>query len=213
MTIPVSIHPTTEIMNTTTPLVIEAGDNLLEYDALLQGYRELLEQAKKQLEDFEITDSDWARLAGSLARRVDTYRVAAELGYRLRESLNQQETPLNELSGEERDDRMMLKELVRQLSQTVLLELQERVIRDQVRLEFIEMRKDFEKQLQELRETHTSLLERQVNNAVQSKVNTEVTTARIQADAFESLIQRSFGQQFRRLAKEAAAEMASKEAE
>jgi len=81
------------------------------------------------------------------------------------------------------------------------------VIRDQIKLEFVEMRDDLFWQLKQLRDNHTDLINSKIENAIKDKVNDEVTTARTQADAFETLIQRTFGQQFRRLAKEAAAEL------
>jgi len=48
---------------------------------------------------------------------------------------------------------------------------------------------------------------------VNEHYSTRLATARSETDALESLIQRTFGDQFRRLAKEAAAEVANKEAE
>jgi len=111
---PLTITPDTQIMATTTPVTIEAGGNLLEHDALLQGYRELLEQAKKQLENFEFSDSDWARLTSNTARRLNTYDVAASLGHRLRDSLGQLDVEAVDLTDEERADRNMLNALIRQ---------------------------------------------------------------------------------------------------
>lgn len=195
-------------MATTTPVTIEAAGNLLEHDALLQGYRELLEQAKKQLEDFELTDQDWQRLANKVAWSIDTSSVAFCLGERLRDSLGQLDIEAVDLTDEERADRNMLNDLIRQLSSAVLAQLQESVIRDQIKLEFREMREDLFRQLKELRDNHTDLIDSKIEIAIKNKVNGEVTSARVQADALETLIQRTFGQQFRRLAKEAAAEVA-----
>lgn len=200
--------PDTQIMNATTPVTVDAAGNLLQYDALLQGYRELLEQAKKQLEDFEITDQDWQRLGSKVARSIDGYFVAAALGHRLRDSLGQLDVDAADLTDEERADRNMLNDLIRQLSSAVLAQLQESVIRDQIRLEFREMREGLYQQMKELRDSYTDLINSKIEIAIKNKVSDEVASARVQADALETLIQRTFGQQFRRLAKEAAAEVA-----
>lgn len=58
---------------------VEAGDTLLRLDALAQGYEEVLEQARTQLERFEFSPQDWDRLCNRLQENVRYTRIADEI--------------------------------------------------------------------------------------------------------------------------------------
>lgn len=62
---------------------VRTGDALLRLDALIEGYDEVLQQARRQLEHFEINDDDWNRLANKLERVMDYGLLASRLTTRL----------------------------------------------------------------------------------------------------------------------------------
>ena len=66
-----------------TDNTVAANDVLMRLDALAKGYEEVLELAKKQLENFEITDHDWGRLADKLNQRIDFYDLTGKINIRL----------------------------------------------------------------------------------------------------------------------------------
>jgi hypothetical protein len=67
---------TTEANITITEQTVSAADNLFQLDALIQGYGEILEQAKQQLEAFEPTEDQFRLISRNLATNLN-YR---ELG-------------------------------------------------------------------------------------------------------------------------------------
>jgi hypothetical protein len=67
---------TTEANITITEQTVSAADNLFQLDALIQGYGEILEQAKQQLEAFEPTEDQFRLISRNLATNL-SYR---ELG-------------------------------------------------------------------------------------------------------------------------------------
>lgn len=62
---------------------VRTGDALLRLDALIEGYEEVLQQARRQLEHFEINDDDWNRLAHKLERVMDYGLLASRLTTRI----------------------------------------------------------------------------------------------------------------------------------
>lgn len=206
MTTPVSIHPTTQIMTTTTPVTIEAAGNLLEHDALLQGYRELLEMAKAQLEAFELGEDDWRRLENRIVNHIDYYQLGIRLG---RQIAYAAQTSPEDIAREDEDTRnsyAFLRRLIDDVTDAVTKRIQERVIRDEVRAAVSDLK-------EEIRQDCVIRIENSIERMVNERYGTELYNARSETDALENLIQRTFGDQFRRLAKEAAAEVANKEAE
>jgi len=142
MTTPVSIHPTTQIMTTTTPVTIEAAGNLLEHDALLQGYRELLEMAKAQLEAFELGEDDWRRLENRIVNHIDYYQLGIRLG---RQIAYAAQTSPEDIAREDEDTRnsyAFLRRLIDDVTDAVTKRIQERVIRDEVRAAISDLKEE-----------------------------------------------------------------------
>ena len=206
MTTPVSIHPTTQIMTTTTPVTIEAAGNLLEHDALLQGYRELLEMAKAQLEAFELGEDDWRRLESRMVNRLDYYQLGIRLGSQIARATQINPEDLAREDEDTRNSYVLLQRLIDDVTDAVTKRIQERVIRDEVRAAISDLK-------EEIRKDCITRIENSIERMVNEHYSTRLATARSETDALENLIQRTFGDQFRRLAKEAAAEVANKEAE
>ena len=67
---------------------VRTGDALLRLDALIEGYDEVLQQARRQLEHFEINDDDWNRLAHKLERSLDYGLLASRLTTRIADTLD-----------------------------------------------------------------------------------------------------------------------------
>ena len=61
---------TTEANITVTEQTVSAADNLFQLDALIQGYGEILEQAKQQLEAFEPTEDQFRLISQNLATNI-----------------------------------------------------------------------------------------------------------------------------------------------
>jgi len=69
-------------MTTTTDTVIaaaqtvEAGGNFYQVEALLAAYGDILEQAKKQLENYEPSEQDFRRMTDALSCKIDYHQLA-----------------------------------------------------------------------------------------------------------------------------------------
>ena len=62
---------TTDSQITINDQTVSAAGNLFQLDALVQGYGEILEQAKRQLEAFEPTDEQFSKIARSISQTID----------------------------------------------------------------------------------------------------------------------------------------------
>jgi hypothetical protein len=62
---------TTDSQITINDQTVSAAGNLFQLDALVQGYGEILEQAKRQLEAFEPTDEQFSKIARSVSQTID----------------------------------------------------------------------------------------------------------------------------------------------
>lgn len=84
------ITPTPSITSanmTNTSASIEINEMILRLDALATGYEEILHAAKTQLENLELTESDWGRLANSLQSRINYHTLAIHLATLLESGL------------------------------------------------------------------------------------------------------------------------------
>lgn len=81
----------TEVQSNT----VTVNDIVLRLDALAQGYEEVLQAAKTQLESFEITESDWNKLSNRLVNKIDYCAAARELAYRIRKACEDTSYPAN----------------------------------------------------------------------------------------------------------------------
>lgn len=70
-----------------TDNTVVANDILMRLDALAKGYEEVLELARKQLESFEISENDWNRLTDKLHQRISFYDLAGKFNIRLGSAL------------------------------------------------------------------------------------------------------------------------------
>lgn len=72
---------------TVTKETVTVNDMILRLDALAEGYEEVLKQAKQQLMNFEIKDSDWTRLARKLEATLSYRTLSANLATALHDGL------------------------------------------------------------------------------------------------------------------------------
>jgi len=63
--------------------VVDVGGNLFRVDALIDSYGEILEQAKQQLEQLELSERDFQRISDRAMERFDYYRMARAIATEL----------------------------------------------------------------------------------------------------------------------------------
>lgn len=69
-------------LDATAPVTTETvtvNDVILRLDALAEGYEDVLKLAKQQLENFEISDSDWNRLVMKLEGHLSYHKLSVSL--------------------------------------------------------------------------------------------------------------------------------------
>jgi hypothetical protein len=64
---------------TSNSQIVDVGGNLYRLEALIDSYAEILEQAKQQLEQFELSDVDAARIAKRAMERFNYVSLANEI--------------------------------------------------------------------------------------------------------------------------------------
>lgn len=77
-------------LDATAPVTTETvtvNDIILRLDALAEGYEEVLKIAKQQLENFEISDSDWNRLAMKVEANLSYHRLSINLAASIHDGL------------------------------------------------------------------------------------------------------------------------------
>lgn len=116
---------------------VNAGDILLRLDALADGYHEVLQTARAQLEAFEITEGDWARLAEKLTRNIDYPAIARAFQRQLDAACIASLYPMPEshlLPTLSDDDRQFV-QMLNRIADRVLRKVEDDRIKDLVRQE------------------------------------------------------------------------------
>lgn len=72
---------------TVTKETVTVNDMILRLDALAEGYEEVLKLAKRQLENFVISDSDWNRLALKVGANLSYHRLSINLAASIHDGL------------------------------------------------------------------------------------------------------------------------------
>lgn len=163
---------TTELTVTTNAAdVVEVGGNLFRIEALIESYSEILEQAKQQLEQLELSEADFQKISNRTVERFDYYRLARAI--------------TTELA-----DGSACEDALRNISNRVLRDIDEVHIRSLIRQE-----------LREIVDTQFSELKDQINARFASLIHREEADARVEARAstrmFEELFRTVFGQEIK----------------
>jgi hypothetical protein len=179
---------------------VTAGDILLRLDTLAQGYEEILEQAKQQLERFEPSAEQWARLASRIQDGFRYCSLVNEIVDRMITTISRLETAAASGTSEGLDDddqnidRLLIcisKHAAERLISTDLSAAIKAEVQDKVRL----MQADIQAGIAASVLEHIQRLERQ-----------EFAQARNTNHHFKCMVDEIFGAEFKRLAKQAAAE-------
>lgn len=176
-----------------TDNTVAANDVLLRLDALAKGYEEVLELAKKQLESFEITETDWNRLVEKLDRRIDYFTFAGKFAARMSAAL------VNMQEGSDNPDSEAIVRLLDALTHRIEGRLRQ-LIESEVRAAVVDQTVGLRAEIMEHgRAAAQGLIDRTHHDAL-------IDTER-QRSALRSLLQHSLGGEFKRLALEAAREV------
>jgi cell division septum initiation protein DivIVA len=174
---------------------VSANDVLMRLDALAKGYEEVLEQARKQLETFEISNEDWNRLADKLNQHIDFYDMAGKVNLRLGAALRDVESGVHNPDSEGAVRMLdMLTTRIEGRLRAVIAETVADVVREQTR----DLR---QRVIQDGKFAADELIERARRDAL---IETEH-----QKTALRSLLHHSLGDEFKRLALDAAREVAT----
>jgi len=162
--------------------VIDIGGNLFRVEALIDSYGEILEQAKQQLEQLELSEADFQRISDRSMERFDYYRVARAIATELASNSECEQALHN-------------------ISERVLHSINESHIRNLIREE-----------LSEIVNTRFAHLELEINRRFNTLIEGEAATARSEARSstrmFEELFRSVFGQEIKDHIKRQANELA-----
>lgn len=183
-----------------TDNTVTAGDILLRLDTLAQGYEEILEQAKQQLERFEPSAEQWARLASKIQDGFCYRSLVSELVERMIVTIRCIEAAAASGTNESLDDDdrhldAMLTFIAKRAAERLISTDLEFAIRTEVQDKVRSMQADIQERIETSVLSHIERLERQ-----------EFAQARNTNYHFKSMVDEIFGAEFKRLAQTAAAE-------
>ncbi|MGA1640942.1 MAG: hypothetical protein ACO4AL_11390 [Steroidobacteraceae bacterium] len=174
---------------------VTANEVLMRLDALVKGYEEVLETAKKQLETFEISSDDWNRLADRVNRNINYYDLSGKLMVRLTRAL------IDIQSGTHNPDNegaVRMLDLLTHRIEARLKPMITEIVADVVREQTRDLRQRI---IQDGRYAADELIERARQSALHE--------SEAQATALRSIMQRALGSELKTLALEAAREVAT----
>jgi 23S rRNA G2445 N2-methylase RlmL len=179
---------------------VTAGDILLRLDTLAQGYEEILEQAKQQLERFEPSAEQWARLASKIQDGFRYRSLVNELVDRMLTTINRVEAAAASGTNENLDDDdRQLNELFTFIAKRAA----ERLISTDLE---IAIKTEVQDKVRSLQADIQARVEVTVLNHIKRLESEEVRQASNTNYHFRSMVDEIFGAEFKRLAKQAAAE-------
>lgn len=187
---------------TITDNTVRADDVVLKLDALVQGYEEVLSIAKQQLEEFSISDDDWARIYGQLSRRIDYYDLSRNITESLMRGLDYMRQDPNGEQFTFDFDYRFARTLMGQLKLELERAIRSHLISDAIKLELDAIRTELR---QELRELAASA----AKDAVEHISRDQVRTADRQRDLIRELLNSCFGPELRTMVREAATQVSS----
>lgn len=180
---------------TVTDNTVQADDIILKLDALATGYDEVLSMAKKQLEDFSISEDDWARICERLGRRIDYYY----LGTIIRRSLTRGFTRMGVEHEEDfanDEDYQFAKTLLQRLRSELELAVKSHLISDAIKLEMDNIRTELRRELRDLAASAAK-------DELEHICRDQVRTADQQRDLVRQLLTSCFGSELRTMVREA----------
>lgn len=176
---------------------VKANDIVLRLDQLAQGYSEVLEMAKQQLENFEISEDDWSRIHAQVARRVDYYDVASAMSGILKDGLCAIEISGDSAYG---TNVVLARQVIHRLRDILLQELKGFLIS-------IEVKEIVDQQMREMRATIRADIEAAVKDQIQRCESDTLRSARDQQYHFKGLLQQCFADDLKQTAREVILEM------
>ncbi len=174
---------------------VSANEVLMRLDALAKGYEEVLETAKKQLETFEISNDDWNRLADKLNQRIDFYDLAGKFNLRLASALRDVE---DDVPNPDSEGVVRLLDLLTFRIEGRLKPMITEIVDDLVREQTRDLRQRI---IQDGKLAADELIEYARRQALMETEH--------QKTALRSLLHHSLGDEFKRLALDAAREVAT----
>lgn len=171
---------------------VQVDNIILKLDELARGYEEVLAMAKRQLENFEIKEDDWNRLYINVARRVDDWEIAYQLGNRIAQGL---EMIADDPNANDPDARMA-NMITERILERIEIRMRGYMITDAIR-------SDMDQRFEELKSYYRDRIDDRVETAVRNQFSSEVQNARHQTEALKIMLRSIFGPQLQDLARDA----------
>jgi hypothetical protein len=184
---------------TVTDNIVKADDIILKLDALATAYEEVLSMAKQQLEQFTISEEDWARIYERLSRRIDYYDLGSHVRRSLWRGLQRLEADPDATDDE---DIMFAKTLMSRIRYELEAAIKSHLISDELKDEVAAIRSEFRDELR-------AIAENAAECKLQSLATDQVRTADQQNRLTRELLTSCFGGDLKSMVRDAIRESAS----
>ena len=136
---------------TVTDNNVHADDIILKLDALATAYDEVLSMAKKQLEDFSISEDDWSRIYERIGRRINYYDLGAVIKNSLVRGFDgMRADPEGESHVANDDDYRFAKALMGRIKHELETAVRSHLVSDAIKLEMDTVRSEVRSELHAL---------------------------------------------------------------
>lgn len=181
---------------TVTDNTVHADDIILKLDSLVTAYDEVLSMAKKQLEDFSITEEDWSRIYERLTRRIDYYDLGTAI---MRDLVSGFERMRIDPEGErfaDADDYRLARTLMDRIRHDLEGAVKDYLISQSIQAEMDTIRSELRQELRTLAITAAK-------DELEHLARDQVRTADQQRDLVRQLLTSCFGSELRAMVREA----------
>jgi hypothetical protein len=179
---------------TVTDNTVKVDDLIFKLDALVSAYDEVLSMAKQQLEQFSISDDDWARIYERLSRSIDYYELGTTLKKSLLNGLQSMGTDL--VTSSSASDVVFTQALIGRIRYELEAAVKDHIVKDALKEEIGVIRAELRQELFEL-----------ANSAAEQKFaricTDQVCTADQERRFIRQLLDSCFGSELRSMARDA----------
>ena len=182
---------------TVTDNNVHADDIILKLDALATAYDEVLSMAKKQLEDFSISEDDWSRIYERIGRRIDYYDLGTVIKNSLFRGFDGMRTdPEGESHVANDDDYRFAKALMGRIKYELETAVRSHLVSDAIKLEMDTVRSEVRSELH-------ALATRAAEDRFAQLCREQIYTADRQRHLVRELLGSCFGDELKAMIREA----------
>lgn len=185
---------------TVTDNTVKVDDLIFKLDSLVTAYDEVLSMAKQQLEQFSVSDDDWARIYERLSRRIDYYDLGNSLKRSLLAGLIWMEDNPDSANDSSSDcDVSFTRALISRLRRELEAAVRDHIVSEAIRCEIACIRNDLRNELRDFARNAAG-------EAVGALVRDQTRTAERQRELVRELLESTFGNELKTMIREASSQ-------